>query len=75
MTRAEAKRRCCLAFAKHMDNGSENAWLREGADGAELSPAAARRMREAFDELIRELRRRGEPPADRTKTQQGAASR
>ena len=59
MTRAEAKRRVCAAFATHMDNSSENAWLAQGADGAELSSEDARRMQEAFDELVRELRRRG----------------
>lgn len=60
MTRAEAKRRVCNAFATHMDNNSENAWLTEAADGGELSAADQRRMKNAFDGLVAELRRRGE---------------
>lgn len=59
MTRAEAKRRVCAAFATHMDNDGENAWLTEARDGGELSDADQRRMKDAFDDLVAELRRRG----------------
>jgi hypothetical protein len=57
MTKTEAKRRVCHATAVLLDNGSENAWLRD-----DLSDSDARRMRKAFDELVAELLRRGGQP-------------
>lgn len=59
MTKIEAKRRVCSAFAAHMDNGSENVWLRAADDGSDLPEADQRRMQEAFDELVLELKQRG----------------
>lgn len=53
MTRAEAKRQVCEGAATILDNATENSWLWEG-----LSESDARRMQEAFDELVTELRRR-----------------
>lgn len=58
MTKAEAKRYVCDGAWKILDNDSDNEWLSEG-----LSEADAHRMREAFDELCAELRRRGSTPS------------
>ena len=58
MTKTKAKRIVCGAFATHMDNGGFNNFLREGQDGEELPEADQARMKEAFDELCDELRRR-----------------
>jgi hypothetical protein len=58
MTKAEAKRRVCDGADKILDNG-ENLWLSADEDGSDLSDADYARMREAFGELVAELRRRG----------------
>jgi hypothetical protein len=64
VTRAEAKRRACAGAAMILGNGAEDGWLSayetaldDGKTGA-LSMRDEGLMREAFDELIAELRRR-----------------
>ena len=62
MTKADAKRYVCGAFAAHMDNGSVNAWAPGKSDGGDLPDADAARVQAAFKELLAELRRRATPP-------------
>jgi hypothetical protein len=56
VNRREAKRAVCSAAAALLEAG-DNYWLWE-----DLTPAAAAQMRQAFRELITELRRRSGRP-------------
>lgn len=59
MTKQEAKREVCTAFAIHMDNGSTNEWLYYDKQGNPLSDADTKRLVDAFNDLVAELWRRG----------------
>lgn len=60
MTQAEATRAACRgAAAANIDNDSESLWLRQDADGAELTADDQWRMQDAFGALVAELCRRG----------------
>jgi hypothetical protein len=59
MTKEEAKRIVCASFAVHMDNGSSNEFLFYDEDHNEYSDEDHKRMKEAFNDLVAELWRRG----------------
>ena len=59
MTKNEAMRRVCASAAALLDNDGENLWLQQAPDGSALSERDQKRMRDAFDRLVAELRRRG----------------
>jgi hypothetical protein len=59
MTKNEAKRIVCTSFVVHMDNGSSNEFLYYDDDGTAYSDEDAKRMVDAFNELIAELWKRG----------------
>jgi hypothetical protein len=68
VTKAEAKRRV-IRFAANILSGSRGLMDAVGlfADGAmnEVGPDDAERLRQAIDDLVAELDRRGQEPEDR----------
>jgi hypothetical protein len=59
MTKTEAKRRCCRGAWSLLDTDFDNLFLEQDEDGSELSEPDKERMRNAWNELRRELARRG----------------
>ena len=59
MTKHEAKRLVCRCAARLLDMGHENEFVYFDQNGEELSHEDASRMREALEDLVAELSRRG----------------
>lgn len=61
MDMREAKRRVCAGAAKLLGDDGENLWLEQDDRGEPLGDDDLARTRAAFNELVAELRRRGQP--------------